>query len=159
MDNEQQVNHYPLNFGALKKGDRFSVEQLAEIVHCHQGSAKFQLKVLALRGRIDDELKARGTLWTVKSDHGALVICEDSDAAITNRKRGRKAIRQFARSHARNLAVDQTKLTDDERKQHERTLLVNGSVLCAIKKERTKLKLSTAERKTPGLIVSESEGD
>lgn len=163
-DSDQQdgVNHYPVDYDRLKKGDRFDEADLELILHMQKTHPRFPLKVLGFRGSIERELRNRGLVVTTRGDKGALVICDDPDAATTNRKEGRRALRKFARCHYRNLAVDAGKLTAAERDEHERTLTIQGAILVAIRKVKRKLLVGPTTRNTPAIAnhqAAASEGN
>jgi len=121
---------------------------------------EWSLRVLQLRNRIEVQRSRQGlTVLTMRYRHGNLVVCDDSDAADYNRSIGKRGLRKFGRASARNMAVDMTKLDDEQRMAHTRTLQRQAMLLCAIHSaQHRKVGELTgpAERTTPKMITAET---
>lgn len=145
------VQKYPLDFDAIKKGDVISVVQQEDIFKVKEGHNEFVFQSLGLKQQIEKELALRGLPVTVRHDHGALLICTDPDASEYNDKMRARMLRRCGRAHRRNLAVDRSKLDAPALEQHDRKNGVYGAMLAAAMKVRRRMVLAPAERSTPGL--------
>ena len=129
-----QVRYFPLDVTQLAKGQVFTVEELKEIMHTTRDDPRWWLKLLTLRQQIERLRMRQGLpLLTTRTHKGTLVICDDADASVYNRSMGKRGIRRFARASYHNIAVDMTKLTDDQRMAHERTIMRQAIMLSAIR--------------------------
>ena len=147
-----EIAYFPLDVRQLHKGQVIEVLEIERITGTPRRHAEYPLKVLWLRTKIEKELRKLGQTLTMRIHKGALVICDDSDAAKYNRRQGRLKIRAYRRAHKRNVAVDMSKLTADERRDHERTLVIQGTLLGAIHSAKRQLAGPTAQpRRTPAL--------
>lgn len=145
------VQKYPLDFDVLKKGDVVSVAQQEDIFQIKEAHDHFAFRSLGLKQRIEKEMALRGLPVTVRHDHGALLVCTDTDASEYNDKMRARTLRSFGRAHRRNLAVDRSKLDGPALETHDRKNGIYGAVLAAALKVRRRMVLKAAERQTPGL--------
>ena len=133
---QTQTEKYPFDYDALKKGDVIAAESLEGILLIKRDDARFGLKILGLKEKIESELDARGHPVTVRIDKGSLVILTDEEAAVYNPEQFDLGVRKAGRAHRRTIAVDMNNLEDGNRKKLERRIEVQGRVLQAIRKER-----------------------
>ena len=154
------VNRHPLDYDALAKGDVLSIkdqERILGVKHTHE---KFWSRALGLKIRIEKSLAERGLFVTMKNDHDNLVVCTDPDASKYNARQVVSGLRKAVRSHRRNTMVDRSNLSADERKVHDRNLVVDGHSLATMLTQRKRLRITTddgSERKTPLLPDSTKE--
>lgn len=146
----EEVKYHPIDFDALNKGDSLSPEQLATITNCQVGTTRYQLAVLRLCDQIQRELDDRGKQVTVAVKKGFVCVLTDEEASIHNNRLFSRHRRGQWRSHARNMQVDVSQLSQESRAAHERNLIVNSAVLAAMR-EAKRVALQSHKRSTPGL--------
>jgi hypothetical protein len=146
------VKQYPLDFDALQKGDVISVEQIENIFGIKRTDRNFWAKTLNLRDRIAKEMIDRNRPVTVRTSQGALHICQDREATVYNHKRVGHAYRTMIKAHRRQLCVDVSDFTVEEKTEHDKRLLTSGAMSAACMAVRRSPKLAAAVRKTPGLL-------
>jgi hypothetical protein len=161
-DEQDPVRYYPLDVAKLTKGQVFSIEELEKILGTTAADPRWWQKVLNLKARIE-RLRARDglPLLTMATPGNRLVILDDEDASKYNCRMGKRGLRRFARASYRNLAVDATKLTDEQAKTHSRTLMRQAMMLAAIRSTRARA-ISVdggAGRVTPKMVCGPSKED
>ena len=155
------VNIFPLDVAALFKGQIIGIEELEHIFHCRKADlteGQWSLKLLGLRGKIERLRRRNGLpVLTMRMVKGALHICTDSVASSYNHTMGRRGIRRFKRATYRNIAVDATKLTPEERERHGRVIMRQAMIVSALRanEHRALLTPGPAERTTPKMIKGE----
>lgn len=125
---------HPLNFDALQKGDIISAEQIESITQCQRSHRSYQLRVLALKEQIQRELRDRGRVVTIACRKDALHILTDAEAAEYNERAMGEYFRRAGRALYRKIHVDQSQLTDEERKVHQRQIEVRNRQMQALRK-------------------------
>lgn len=145
------VKYFPVDFDALNKGDFLDNEQLESILGVLQSHRLFKVKALALAARIEKEMRRRGKPATVTVERDGVLVNPDGKASKHNDRQFRLGARKLSRSHRRQMEVDIRQLEPDEAKRHERSLLVNGAVLQAVRSTRSRFALPCKQRQTPGL--------
>jgi hypothetical protein len=138
------LKKYPFEVDDLEKGSRIARSVIEDAYGVRFGSDEFGMALLKARQYLEQSFAVRGIVVTVKSDHGDLVVLQDEDASSYNERRFNEGLRAARRSHFRNLAVDRSKLTDERRGDHDRTLVNQGRILSAVKEAR---RISAAPRK------------
>jgi hypothetical protein len=145
------IQYFPLDFDALKKGDEIEADRLESITNTKRGTDQYNLAVLALRARIMQELKDRGKFVTVAVVKGCLRLLTDEQAALYNARMYRAGFQRAGRSLKRLAKVDVGNLTDQQKQDHERTLLVFGKMLQAAKTARREIAATPYQRTLPGI--------
>lgn len=150
---EQQIAYYPLDFDLLKKGDSISPERLEALTQKQRGTDGYNLAVLALRERIVRECRDRGRHFTVALVKGSLRVLTDEEASLYNARTFRAGFKRSSKSLRRLAKVDASQLSDGQKIDHERNLIVLGKVLQAARTARASALLALAghQRTTPGL--------
>ena len=148
------VEHFPFNYDELQKGTSISAERLEQIVGVPRTHKDYAFKVLAVKERIERELRDRGKVITIAIIRDSLELLPDEAAARYNKQQNRIGLRKVMRSHNRNMHVDVTQLTQEQREEHDKELLVTGQILSAVRSIRRKLLPQPHERQTPGLLES-----
>ena len=152
------VQYHPLNYDSLNIGDIITEEQITTITGHQPDTTKFSLGALNLKESIARELAARGKIVTMTVAKGVgIKILTHAEAAAYNENQSESLTRRLIHAHFRNSAVDPRELDDDQRKRHDRTLLINGARIIAMSDAERRVELQVAERKTPGRI--EHSGD
>lgn len=129
-----EVEKWPVDFDVLDKGDVIPVEQLEKILGIPQTHPQYSVKLLGWKHWLENEMAARGKLVVSRTDHGALRILTDAEAAIYLPERFEAGLSVSTRAHRKLLHVDTTKLSHLEQAElsHQRTL--QAMILGAIKK-------------------------
>lgn len=120
------LEKYPLDFDALYKGDEVPTEKLQEIIPHAMGSDEYRFAIMALQQRVTDELSERGIEAVVVQRKGGLRILTDSEASAHCYNEAQRGYRLIGRNLKRQIVVDQTVLTDDERRIHESRINVTS---------------------------------
>lgn len=149
--NEPDIQYFPLDFDALEKGHCINAERLQQLTGKQRGTDEYNLAVLALRERIVRECKDRNKNFTVAMVKGALRILTDEEAAVYNVRTFRAGFRRSHSSLRRLAKVDTAALSDQQKSEHERNVIVFGKMLQAARSARTAIAGTPHERTTPGL--------
>lgn len=151
-----EVKYYPLDVTSLQKGQVLDIPQLEKIMNVERHDLRWPLKLLNLRAQIE-RLRAKMGLpvVTMRIRGGCLVVCDDTDASQYNRSMGKRGIRRFVRASVRNVAVDTSKLDDEQKQAHGRTLMRNAMMLAAIRsaQHRGVPSLEPPKRVTPKMVT------
>lgn len=134
-----EASRYPFDFDALKKGDSFTPEFLEDITGEKRQTSRYAFKVLALQQQIADELEARGRPVVVATVKECLRILTDEEAGPYLEKRFNQAQAALRRSFRRELLVDTSKLTPEQREKLQRNQQVHGAIVAAQRMTQRKL--------------------
>lgn len=145
------VNVHPLDFDAIAKGDTIPPAKLEEITGEKTGTTRYQFAVMQLGAKIMFECGARGNHVTVAQVKGCLCVLSDEHASPYEDGRVKAGLRGAGRHFKRLQHVDRSKLSEQQRKQHDRSVLFNGRMLQAAANERKLLIGAAHKRSTPGL--------
>lgn len=122
------TSKYPIDFDAVRKGDEFTPERLADILGKQPSNDAFRFAVLGLQVLIQER-----TGLTVKgTPEGGLRVLVDSEAAEHNRRLFSQNMRALGTRHALNCQVDVDNLSPEQRAKHDRTLLTQSRYVSAI---------------------------
>ena len=149
--NEQDIQYFPLDFDALQKGDNITPDRLEKLTERKRGTDGYNLAVLALRERIVRECRDRGKHFTVAVVKGTLRILTYEEAAVYNVRTFRAGFRRSGKSLRRLAKVNTAALTDPQKKDHERNMIVFGKMLQAARSARAAIAAEPYKRTTPGL--------
>ena len=138
----------------LAKGDYISPEFLEGLTGFLRYTQEYSLAIMGIRDGLERKLSAIGNPITIKQEDKGLRLLTDSEAAEYNAHRGDALLVQMGRAHERNLAVDSNNLSQEEDREHLRSLQVQGTILSAAKKIKRQFRLRPFQRKTPGLPVA-----
>lgn len=145
------IKYYPLDFDSLQKGDTITVEQLEEIIGHNRLTTRYNLGVLNLCERIRRELEDRGKHITTAVIKGALRLLTDEEAAEYTHRQFKVGLRKSARYHQQQLHVVTTNLSEVQRQQHERRIIINSAMLLAANSKRKELTAIEHKRSVPGI--------
>ena len=151
QDNETRI--YPPQ---VEKGQTLTIPELEKVLGVKYPHPKWWSKLLNLRERIYRDRQRQGLpTVTIRTLQFQLVVCDDSEASVYNRSMGKRGLRRFAKATARNMAVDETQLTADERDAHRRTIMRQAMLLRGIRSAQhcTPPELPTQQRVTPKMLV------
>lgn len=132
------VSKYPVDYDTLEQGDVISVDQIEALTQQRFGTIAYSMEAMKLQQRMMDDLRGVGKPWTIKNEKGALVVLTDEQASEYNDQRCRAQIRGFGRSLGRLRDCDNTNMSDDHRRSHERRVESHGRTFAAIVASRKK---------------------
>jgi hypothetical protein len=139
-----ELKKYPLDFAALEKGQDFSIAELEKISGHKAESDKFRFFVLALQASIHDK---RGFTCKVHAD-GSMRILSDTEAAKHNQKLFTWDVTSMFRRYYLNCQVDTANLSENDKRVHERNILVQSRYLGALTTTRKELARPKQAQKT-----------
>jgi hypothetical protein len=145
------AERWPIDYETIEKGDVIPVGRIEELIGAKQFTSAYDLGLLQLTTRIEDELHERGKPWTLRTEKGAIRVLTDAEASAYNHSRQVAARKAMRRRFALLVAVDPDLLDDDQRKDHERYVEVNGKYIQADNAVRAQLRLIPNVRNVPGL--------
>lgn len=152
IENIEQVRHYPLNFDEIQKGDQWTLDEIEKITGQIRDTVSYQFAVMALKDRIFRECRDRGKHVTLAIIKGSLRVLTDEEAALYNARSFRQGFRRSMRSFVRMSKVNTNGLTDSQKGEHERNLVVYGRMLQAARSgKKEALKATAVKRDVPGL--------
>jgi len=152
------VRYYPLDVSRLVKGQVLTIPELEPILGVKfLSTSDWGLRLVALRDKIARLRHRLGLpLLTMRTSKGTLIICDDADASVYNRSVGRRGLRRFGRATVRNIAVDVTKLTQEQAAAHDRTVRRQAMMIAAIRstqhRELPSPETNNNERVTPKMV-------
>ena len=150
---------WPFPVASLGKGDVLDEKTLVTLVGLRPGHPMFLPGVLQVRDEIDRQLRAEGKDWAFKVEGNTLLILSDADAApyLSHRQRSHRA--GMRRCHRKQCEVDTSGFGEDARREHARSLTINGAYLAAAEAaNRRAVGLANYERNTPGRLVLPGAG-
>jgi hypothetical protein len=146
------IRRDPLDFEALKKGDRILVDEMEVITGHKRDSLKFARDVQSLCAKVERELARRGYPVTCRMLDLGLAVLTDKEASEYNDHRFRDGLGLAVKSHGKANAVDQRNLDDGDKKRHDRRLEIQGRYMQAVVKTSQAIRVEGVKRSTPGLI-------
>lgn len=148
--NTTNGERYPLDFDLIRKGDAWTSTEIAEMLGVQVDTQEYAFAALRLRHQIEVECKFRNYPVTVAVVRGVLRVLTDSEAVEYNARQFEKGIRSSGRAFGRQQRVDVRQLTTEERVANERSLLLAGAQLLALRNaKRDELKRQKAEELPP----------
>jgi hypothetical protein len=81
----------------------------------------------------------------------AIRVLTDPEAVEYNAKHFKGYIRRSRLCHGRQLEVDTSKLSDQEKRSHERSVLIQATKLAALDSVRRVVPVTVHERSTPAV--------
>jgi len=148
-----EAKRYPWNIDEVDYGYEIPESRLIELTGEQPETTAYQLAVLQLKSRLEQELCEAGKHRTVAQRRGVLRVLTPREDSDYQQSRARNGIGILAKAHRKNLELDKTKLDYKEAQQHERRTLISGAMLTAAVNARknTIRQLKASERNTPKL--------
>lgn len=148
-------NQYPFDFDGLQRGDSLSHEMIISLM------PEAQLKVgddykwflLGLRDKIQIAFQDRGDMAYVKVEGEGLRILTHAEQTEYLAKEQEATRRKAKRQYLFQANVDPTQLTPDEKREHERQLIINGRYIQAMQTTDKALKREKLTRPEPNRII------
>jgi len=147
-----------VNIATLKKGDVITVPTLQSILDCEYStkvndrmavSSAYALKLLGYKESLERDLAKRGLHYTLRTDHGSIVICTDEEAAAFNPRQQESSLNRFARAQERNRHVDASNLNTETQSAHTQNIVNGSRILQAITRAKDSIALESEGQKTP----------
>jgi hypothetical protein len=138
-----------IDFGALDKGTVIPAAEVERCLGLPRTHRAYSMAALGLRAAIESHFAVDGVTVTVIQRSDDLVILTDREAAEYNRERFKQHVRGMRRSHRRAAGVNPVPLTEQERRDHDRALEVQGRILLAVAAVRREIAPKPHERRTP----------
>lgn len=127
-----EAQKHPLDFGALKKGDVITREQLEVIIGAPEGSSKYSFGCLNLRNQIMRAKAVAGEPVTACVRKGEIHILADLSASSYNDRTFKSKLKGAYRSFRRILGVDSSGFTPEQARVHGRRCETQGRILQAV---------------------------
>lgn len=157
-----EIQTYPLNADKLEKGDTINQAVIADFLGVPLNSKAYELGVLGLADKVRRAMESAGKAVTVvvtrRSDPisaGGIRVLTDSEALRFNSRGFKLGLRRAARKHRKTMDIDPSKLTSEEQRQFERSLVVQGAIMSAVVKTRVQVALKAVQRNAPPMISHE----
>lgn len=146
-----EAERWPIDYDALQKGDVIPSDLLERVTNTNRESAEYAFAVLKMKDRIERELHDRNRDWTLRIHKGEIKVLTDPEAATFNHAEQVRARAAMMRRFLLALAVDVSLLDEDQRKQHERNVEVDGKYIQSMRDVRKQLACKGHQRNTPAL--------
>ena len=127
------AQQYPIDFGALKKGDYISPGQIEEIFGTVRDSSKHSIALM----KLVSEIHAHRSDLSACSHKFGIRINLDSEATEYHHDQVERGVRKILR-HSSHLAtrVDRNQLTDTQQKEHDQRVALNAARVFSIQRPR-----------------------
>lgn len=125
---------YPLDVGALCKGDYIPESEIVRIVGGTVGTAKFEFGRLKLRDHIEEASADLGAPVQVRVEGDGLRVLTDAEAVARNEQDRRGVVRKLGRTLRRQCRVDRSQLGVEDLRTHERSVLILGQSAQALRR-------------------------
>jgi hypothetical protein len=131
---EASATPWPLDFTKLQKGQTITTKELESITGIPSTHPNYNFALMTLRQDIMTQTERMGKPLSVRIHQLSLVINTDAEASLYHAKLGREAERcVFRNAHYLKNTVDVANLTNEERAEHDRRLLVAGVKTAALR--------------------------
>lgn len=133
---------------SVRKGDVIEFETIAYLACCDEmDTPKYRFFLLQLQQTIQD-----ATGFTVKiHEQYELRVLTDSEAYQHNARLQKRYVRGIHKRHKMLQNVETRNLTDSEKREHERVMVVSGYYVGALSKAKTELRSGREPRRLPKL--------
>jgi hypothetical protein len=135
----QPTSKHPIDYDALQKGDYITPDVCEAILKLTRDTKRYPLRLTSLAQHIERELRIRGRPATVACRKDGISILTDSEAARHSVKWREQRVRGIRRDLRRLVNVDVNHLSDCEKQDHDRELLVTGRMVQMIRTARKSL--------------------
>lgn len=146
---EAELTEYPIDTDSLAKGSRVPAETIERAFHVKRGTDAYQMAAMRASQYIARRFLDRGEIVTVTQRKHDLVILTDEEMPAHNARLFKNNIRAAARTHARMLGGDRSKMSEETLRVHDRALTVQGAQLAAMASACKDLKPRPRERQLP----------
>lgn len=155
MSDTQTVVRIPIDFDALEKGSYIEPSTLERLFGISRTEKQYSLKMMSLIEEAESRLSDRGIEAVIVQHKEGLRVLTDSEAAEHTNHAFAAYGRRMKRMLGKQQAVDVSRLTEEQKADHERAMIVNGRVYQAMAKTRREaIRLVAHERTTPLIGVT-----
>jgi hypothetical protein len=155
-----ESTEYPIQTDDLSKGSVITADELERATGVRRDSDRYRLGLLKVRDYITERFRDRGEIITVKQEGDTLRILTDAEATEYNERSAEQGLAKMGRALVRQVGVDVRNLTDAQRRDHERRLLIQSKTLQAARAgRRAALQPGRHERTTPQLNGPEDDAE
>lgn len=127
---------WPVDYDTLEKGDNISPEKCESILKIKRDDKHYGIELLKLKLTIETAMLERQKPVVVRAVNDGLRVMLDNEASEYVARRFLSHERGLVRDHLRGGRVDVSKLSDDERKRHERNTQTQAFKLQALQQAR-----------------------
>lgn len=126
---KMEIQKFPIDFDALTKGQEFTPVQLREILGKEPGTDAYRFAVMGLQALIHER-----TGFTAKClTDGSIRVLTDAEAAEHNPKIFAQNLRSLILRHTLSTQVDVDNLNTEQRRNHDRNLMIQSRYISSIK--------------------------
>lgn len=143
------LQQYPVNVSVLKKGDVIDTATLETITGKKPDNPNWNFALLSVRAFIEKQSKNEGMRLIPRIDHGTIRIQTDEEAAKYTHHHAGLGRRRFYRNHRRQMDVDMRNLSEQGRREHERSIIMNGRMIASMNAVRSLPEVKPHERSVP----------
>lgn len=154
---EAKTQYHPIDFDSLHKGQVIPVEVLEEALGIKSNKEQYPLKLLGLKDQIKKHMRSIGSPLTVKVRKKELHILMDAQATEYNFNWQKRRLRSSIEFHRQLLEVDSKNLTADEKRIHERRMLVSSRYAQAIRQTSKQIRVESEVKKISSNNDSQKE--
>jgi hypothetical protein len=148
MSDEQRAREYPIETDGLSKGSIVDSATIEQAFGVKVGTDAYRFAIMECQAYVERRLAERGLVVVTRQEKNDVRICTDPEASKYKDREVRRSVRKMARDVREMSTVDRSKLTDDEREEHDRRLEINGRTVAAIRHVR-KPQALPSKRATP----------
>lgn len=128
----QESEAFPLDFSQLNYGSVISNDVITSIYNVQYSHRDFPMKQMVLGELIEKELSLRGINCLVRVRGGVLVILKPSEAVDYTEKSFKAGIKKAFAYHAHAMRIDQSLLSESEKKQLEHNMRFQAHLIGGI---------------------------
>lgn len=136
---------FPIDESLLFKGSVIDAETVERIVGMRPTHPHYQFKVMALCTQISRMMRDSGERVVLRNDHGAVRILTDAEAVPYTYRQHNAGLRRMMNNHFRAMTIDRANLTDQQARQLDRNLEVQGRYVQSMRDVRESLRLNPPE--------------
>lgn len=126
-----------MDLSKLTPGVHWSVAELEQITGVERNSRDYSFRVLQFRNLLEQALKRIAKNYTFAVIKDELRILTPSEASDYNASAFDNGMKQMRRSQRRLLAVDASKLTQDQKSDHEKRIGRQSMLLSLLRQKST----------------------
>lgn len=144
---------WPLDIERLSKGDYIGPEIIESWSKkgVKRSHPQFSLVQLEFKTYVEGELEEMGRNWTLKIEGIGIRILKDAEASAYNHKLQIEHTNRVIRRHHKLRGVQVDNLDGDQKKNHERAIMISSLLVTSITGVRQKIRLLPSERSTPAI--------
>lgn len=146
---------FALDVRSIEKGDVLNESDIVGLIGLRPGHPSFQHQVASLQDWIRSELARIGNRCAVRytKKTGSIEVLRDREASTHCNKRIRQTLSSASRYLRELKAVDPSSFSFDERRQHERAILIRSEQLEAARRAgKQAVGRLNYQRNTPGRL-------